>query len=1073
MLKNLLYNGYKNIKSISQEYIRNEIYFDDNKFLLELKNNKELNGKEQIRHDVMSYGNANKIGKYITNYDTLQYLAFTDLNYCFVENKTKYYILCFDFDYKIDKYYDLYKNYINNFDDITFYIIDKIIDTLHNTLNRIDDKYIYSCKQKSFGVHIYFPNIITNRLLHKYIVKKTIEVIQHDNKYPIDMINKIFDESIAGANGIRLFYYKNNNDYYAPILEKSTFKFDDDKEKHFAFSIINTDYEIYEFNLKDNVSIEENIYEVDTKTKIKDKSKNIIKEDVEYINDIKILDIGEKKDFFIALTNILDIKRIDNYESWIKLIYLHKTYNLFDEMVLLSKKSQKYDQSAYDKIYKIFANKTNPKDKIITLGSLIKWCREDNKEKTNVLFNKYNIPVKLEVDNLNKILLRNEKFIINYNEECKYISNEALNFIINEIKNKKDCIIIHSPTGSGKTTIINKILKFLIENNKNDYKILSIVSRRSMSATHLTSFNELKFTSYLDYNKDYKKYFISSMEYLAYLEGHYDIIILDEITSLLNYFYSDTLEGKRYSCIFKLIQYIKNAKLIIAVDANINDMIYELFSILKKEIVYYKNTFKNKQNVLLNIFYCKKYNEDNNLYEFCKDIIEEYIKNNKTCLIMTDSKEITEKLRVLFNEYNPNDDYYRVFNREEGELEDIKNINNIGKNRIIIFNSRILYGVDITIEYDKVYAIYRKSYGLNSIGAMEMFQQISRTRNTKCVDLLVLNPKTRIYKNEYVSFEYNKEKQNKMIINNISINPELYKKNEQIVNDFRCTIFKNDGSVIIDENAFMINIHYLKTWYDILFVRNKIDIIKLCAKDVGYIITEKDFDPEYNKNNLIATKLKERREEIKVVVKQLYNNDEINVDIKYDKMICNINEQIEQRRKFVDYIKDKVLLEKLCTDQNAFGNYFSRLYLNLSKDKLIKKYQDKTEKNIFSISKSTDLVYQKIMNMFKIEELLKFNRFDLDSIKSDNIEDAKKLLLNNIDSLKIIFKNKDISEIKIINKLKLNINKVINNNLLQRFIAECYNNISDNTFIIKSKRKQIDYVKNNFYIFKLHNYIEK
>ena len=39
------------------------------------------------------------------------------------------------------------------------------------------------------------------------------------NKYPVQIINHIFDACISKANGLRYFYYHYNKNYYKPKLD--------------------------------------------------------------------------------------------------------------------------------------------------------------------------------------------------------------------------------------------------------------------------------------------------------------------------------------------------------------------------------------------------------------------------------------------------------------------------------------------------------------------------------------------------------------------------------------------------------------------------------------------------------------------------------------------------------------------------------------------------------------------------------------------------------------------------------------------------------------------------------------
>ncbi len=723
--------------------IKTQYYFNNKKYsLIELKYD------SKTIHDVMSYGINNHHGKFIANLDLLKYLALnSDKNIleknvynndkkifekksmplCFVEYKTKYYKMVFDFDFKYEKYPEIYKDHLDQHEIITKYIVEKIINSLNDTLNKPNTQYIWSEKNKSFGYHIYFPNIICDKLLHKYIFDFTMKQIEEEKIYPSNLISQIFDDCVGNGNGVRLWYYKINGDYYYPVQEKSTFKFDSEPSKHFKHCLLNTNYQNYNNELKISMDIiEDNNKIINHKQRKADLEKNIIKPDIEYIDDYKILNIDDKKELFIGLVNLLPISIIDNYKTWIKIVYMYKNYNIDQtEIIKISSKSQKYNEQSKKMINDIYSNKKIKKNvKIISLGTLVKWVTDFNLIETNRLFAKYYLTTKLNVKNIDEILLSRSNIKPNFKEESKYISNEPYDIFKYELSHGIECLILKSPTGTGKTTIMNKLINYLIETDP-ELKIISIITRRSMSSCHINAFNssgnKIKFTSYLDDEYESLDYFISSLENLIKINETYDILILDEINSLINYFYSSTLSNKRLQCIGALIKLISNAKYIISVDANITDMVFSLFTQLNKKIYYYENTYKNKQDIPLNLFYCTQYKEDNNLTTWCnKYIIPNYISKSKSCLILSDSKEITEKLKLIFIKSNSNEDYYRIFNREEGTLEDLTNINKIGLNKCICFSPKVIYGLDLIIEYDEIFIIYKRNTGLDSMGALEM-----------------------------------------------------------------------------------------------------------------------------------------------------------------------------------------------------------------------------------------------------------------------------------------------------------------------------------------------------------------
>jgi len=648
-----MYNKYFNIEDLKKNQIKKIHYFENDKklFVCELYNKSDLDkykGVEMTKYDVLSYGRC--VGCFITNFNTLRYLALNPeknmieqrhdkfdngiLTYsksffnilCFVENKTKYYVLHFDFDFKIDKHPEDYVGFETNHDKITDYILEKIIVSLSNTINlsKKQLQYIWACKEKSTGYHIYFPNIIVDKVLHQYIFDKVIEQIEKDKIYPSNLIKKVFDNVVCkGSNGLRLFYYVHNDDFYFPFQEKSTYQFDPEPSKHFYLCIINTNHDVFNFDLKVNYDlIYKNNLIIDNK--IIKKGGNT----EEAITDFKSVDIGNKKDLIIDLGNVLNVKnRIEPYDSWISLVYLYLNYGLINEVIELSKKAvDKYDEDSYKTIIKISKNIHIRKGvKVIGLGTLIMWAKEDNLNATSKIFAKYYLSIKLNISHIDEITQKLFNIKPDFIENFMHISDDAIDFFklkIKEIGEGQLCILLQSPTGTGKTTAINKIDDFITEYFKS-YTFLSTVTRRSMVACQITAFAEgkLSFSSYLDEFIESLDYFISSLENLIRIDGLYDVIILDEVNSLINYFYSDTLKNKRSDCIAKLLKLISKSKIIIACDANITDLVFSLFRQINIKFIYYKNEYLNKKNIPLDIYYSTVYNEKLNLYAYCDKFI--------------------------------------------------------------------------------------------------------------------------------------------------------------------------------------------------------------------------------------------------------------------------------------------------------------------------------------------------------------------------------------------------------------------------------------------------------------------
>jgi len=250
----------------------------------------------------------------------------------------------------------------------------------------------------------------------------------------------------------------------------------------------------------------------------------------------------------------------------------------------------------------------------------------------------------------------------------------------------------------------------------------------------------------------------------------------------------------------------------------------------------------------------------------------------------------------------------------------------------------------------------------------------------------------------------------------------------------------------------MTQIHFLKTWYDQLFYRNKVDIIKLIAKDYGYKIIETDYDPDYMFLNSLKKDMKLKKEEIIEVSKKIFFGEK--VDDKYKYYIDNLREQVKMREKYLHNINDIDKLCELVSDHTKFINYINRKYLELSKSQFEKKLVEINNNDILQIIKDNDIV-NKINVCFWFEELFKINRLEIEKIEAVDLEKTKKILHENTERFFYLFKNNECKN-KTIKSIKHKIDSIINVNYLQKFIAECYNCIVEDRIKIKYKQIKIN-----------------
>jgi len=1009
---------------------------------------------EKQEATVVSYGS--KTGNFNITTTMLPNLS-TEKNvletYALVEKKTEFYRLMFDFDFKENrdlKIEEIYYNlYINKDIEIVDYVISLINTILVETFIDPNIEYIYCDKNIGKGIHLYYPNIIVDKRIHTYIINKVYELCENETVFnlPLKIWKKIVDSCVSSANGLRLLYYHFKGNYYKPNIDKSTFKLKPSRVEATRLTLIRTNESKYKPDLKMKIQVN------DIPKIKKEKSVKIDnKEDDDLDNEINhdIIDMGDKKDLIIKLLNILSIKRIDDFDSWRKIMCLLNTFGYKEEAINLSKKSSKFDKKALKMIDGIFSQKIPLEH--FTIYSLIRWCKEDDYFRTATLLREINkIPVKLEIKSTDDYLLYGMNKKYDLIEQEKYISKNALKQITTGIKNGKRTIVLHSPTGSGKTTIMIDIITGFIEIlSSDDYtkeqilqdlKIISIVSRRSMISTHTNNFKDFGMESYLDLPEFQDKY-ISSIEHLEYYKtkNSYQVVILDEFNSLIKHLYSSTLNGKRLECYKKLCHIINNAQLVICCDATMTSMSYSFIgsnSPFFGGMFLYRNTFQNKIGVKMNIYQSELPYENEKIKEFYK-LFEESAKRKDSLLILSDSKGYTELIAHLVRK-DTNDKYVLVFNKDYGQLEELDKCNTLFKNKCVIASPKIIYGLDITIPYDKVYCIYKYTDKEKCMSALEYHQQYSRARDCREVIILDMNHLYKTKYNYFITPKESKEQVDREFEQFKQDNSKSCKKHQTA--DELCSIIKY-GNIQIDKDKSFSNIHYLKTWFDNLFSKNKMQLVIQLAKEAGYIIDFKKLEIDEtlfdetgkriekdNTFNGVAKYEKDIRSDLYDII---MNNK--TVDKKYKRIYDNLKELIKTRLDMLDGDESKELI----LDDRLFEAHMMKKYLYMKKDDYEKTKIDLINKDIPKIACYNDLIH-KIDGLYYLEKVLKIKRFDINSIDENiNIEKTKKILLKNTDKLYVfndITLGKKTKEKRIIAK----INKIIYYDQLQKFMADCYN----------------------------------
>lgn len=1015
--------------------------------------------------------------------------------WCFIENRTEYFKLFFDFD--IDKYLPDIANV--NVNDFIAFLIDNIIKVLKHYIVTNDSMlgYIYSDRLDKYNFHLFFPEMILNSSHAIAIREKILQFVMSDNKFDLlrDDYENIIDISIYKQSGLKVLFQAkpHEKESYKINMEKSTYKvIPTDKLGQLVITSIRTNNGCanVEFIKNDagfqlisgtieNQMLGEPDGEVKTITldeKFSDKydkaiikkaaKKQQVKEQVDdavkiekFDMNIEKLDIS--KELFKSLLNNLNAKRFSTFISWLDLMFLCMNYGLNQ---IAHEFSQKCPEK-YDKIYldNLFKNKKDSHHKRpLTVASLFMWSKDDNPAQHKVIMDAYYASKKVRYAHTDEILLKD---IDNYNmTKCKEnsfrISDDMLLKLKEVARQEQMTIILHQNTGGGKTYNTNEIVGEKIKQFGNDISIISVITRRSMAATHLKAFESLKMTSYLkpDHNKDR---LIVSLELLHIAKRAYPVLILDEFNSLMVHFYSKTMVNSRFRSLCKLVELIKSAETIIIADATITDMGLCLIAALRKDIFYYRNIFKNKLDINLNVYYVndKQSTGDDKIIKFCSKF-QNAIETNKSLLVLCDSATIARKLRNYLAKWNKNIDYFRLYTAKDYNMTEVMNCNKTWIKKCVVFSPKIVYGLDCLIKFDNIYAIY-KCKSMNSIGFL---QQISRARNCLEVDVLFLENNYKNKINKFISFEENRTLEIASYKNYVGgIDSTTVKQNNLVIQEL-CSRMLIETT--IDEQALFGNSHMYKSWYDRLFDNNKAQLFLDLCDEQGYSIIIKELDNIGTGNDLKPALKSYREEIINHTLLALGNSLQVEID---DALLLNVYNKIgDSSERFTDFsnreidIRDKIdsklkylgvfkqeliednILAILVLDDDIFEGCIRALPLYSNVDDIQKLQLREFESGLAHINKDNRM-FMRLQLLKWIERYFGIRRFQVDDIIVTDkgciqfvtaIKKLTKLLPSIVDN-----GTRELSKIE--KSINSNLGRLTSESNIKKFVSELYNRFDD------------------------------
>jgi len=672
----------------------------------------------------------------------------------------------------------------NKFNDVLIKFINKLLSYIKQNYgyeysNEENQFYILKSQSKNkISYHIIFNYVIFKQINQmKYFMKEMVEYFKDEELIKYNFIDtipynsnqnlRLYNNTKKGKNNKLLF-----DETFIKILFENDYDNDSEIENKYdeqynyiqSYKLnhkINT-YIITNKKSNINIDLEENEKITITTKKTNDKKNDDSESSENKINEKKTNDnkssfnivisddeINELKNVinkYNIVKNIIDkIKPLNksNYLIWFFIIksikILSNNYDLFLEF-----NGVKYDINENKKIWDNVNINVSNTEFINCFYTLINHLYKFDVNYYNDLINSLNDETKLIIQYYNsfynvkyaKQFYKIDNNLIDKKIELKksdLTDNKYLNkdIIINAYNNNYNNIIIKSGLGTGKSVSVCNFLNYYLTNINKNASILIISPRISYS----NSINEtleknlnINFDIYNDKNVEIKNSnkLIMSIFSLSKIERNYDIIVLDEIESIINVFKNTSCHIdylKNYDIFLNLIN---NSLVNLLLDGDINNTSLQLIKNVenKQSILYINNNNFKKREVN---FYHNKKNFENEM--------DNDLKINKKIVIFNYSKNKIIKLKEYFNHlypskkiichYSGSKDNNLLENKKNGKLTSINEIwNNCD---ILIYNSSITVGIDFNIEYfDKIYINYDK---INIV--RDVIQSINRIRNFK------------------------------------------------------------------------------------------------------------------------------------------------------------------------------------------------------------------------------------------------------------------------------------------------------------------------------------------------------
>lgn len=322
--------------------------------------------------------------------------------------------------------------------------------------------------------------------------------------------------------------------------------------------------------------------------------------------------------------------------------------------------------------------------------------------------------------------------------------------------------LIRSPTGTGKTKYMQKAFEDMIASNPL-WVYIAVSPRCSVTQQHFKEFQSLGFVHYADDKNNLESCtkIITTLDSITKINQRIDVIYIDEVESLLEHVFSDTLNQKRLYVWKRLLQICNQATRVICTDADFGDVSMTFFTnifeaIKKAESQQVPHTLAWESQSLQDLQMQPKSNNFKALFldnvrplkslriKFCRNVkqwtdkLESALKIPRSKIFIgCDSKKSACNLHAQINAWlltQPNPSFTKdqilLYTSEDGDKSDFNNVNSIwAAAKVVLCSPTIVYGVDYSNQdhpFTSVFGFYKQQG--RTLGAEKIRQQLRRCR---------------------------------------------------------------------------------------------------------------------------------------------------------------------------------------------------------------------------------------------------------------------------------------------------------------------------------------------------------